>query len=58
MPLSETDQLVAAARKQGKDAWYLVANNEGHGFRKKQNRDLFYQLTVQFFDKHLASSAD
>jgi dipeptidyl aminopeptidase/acylaminoacyl peptidase len=53
VPLSETDQLVAAVEKQGKDVWYLVANNEGHGFRKKQNRDLFYQLTVLFFDKHL-----
>jgi len=53
VPLSETDQLVAAVKKQGKDVWYMVANNEGHGFRKKKNRDTFWQLSVLFFEKHL-----
>ena len=53
VPLSETDQLVAAVKKQGKDVWYMVANNEGHGFRKKGNRDAFWQLSVMFFEKHL-----
>jgi hypothetical protein len=33
--------------------WYMVANNEGHGFRKKGNRDTFWQLSVMFFEKHL-----
>jgi dipeptidyl aminopeptidase/acylaminoacyl peptidase len=31
----------------------MVANNEGHGFRKKGNRDTFWQLSVMFFEKHL-----
>jgi dipeptidyl aminopeptidase/acylaminoacyl peptidase len=53
VPLSETDQLVEAVRRQGQDVWYMVARNEGHGFRKKDNRDLFYQLSVLFFEKHL-----
>ena len=53
VPLSETDQIVAAVRKNGRDVWYMVANNEGHGFRKKENRDLFYMLTVLFLEKHL-----
>ncbi len=29
----------------GGEAWYLAAKDEGHGFRKKQNRD-FYLETV------------
>ena len=53
VPLSETDQVVAAVRKQGKDVWYMVANNEGHGFRKKVNRDTFYLLAMMFIEKHL-----
>ena len=54
VPLSETDQMVEAVREKGQDVWYMVARNEGHGFRKKDNRDLFYELTVLFLDKHLA----
>ncbi len=53
VPLSETDQIVDAVRKQGQDVWYMVANNEGHGFRKKKNRDMFYLLTMLFLEKHL-----
>lgn len=53
VPLSETDQMVEAVGKQGQSVWYMVANNEGHGFRKKDNRDLFYSLTVMFLDQHL-----
>ncbi len=53
VPLSETDQLVEAVKKVGKEVWYMVAKNEGHGFRKKENRDAFWQLTVMFFEKHL-----
>jgi len=53
VPLSETEQLVEAVRRQGQDVWTMVARNEGHGFRKKENRDLFYQLSVLFFDRHL-----
>ena len=55
VPLSESDQIVAEVRKQGKDVWYMVAHDEGHGFRKRKNRDAFYLLTVLFFEKHLAA---
>ncbi|MBW2536862.1 MAG: S9 family peptidase, partial [Deltaproteobacteria bacterium] len=53
VPLSETDQMVEAVRGRGQDVWYMVAMNEGHGFRKKDNRDMFYYLTVMFLEKHL-----
>lgn len=53
VPVSETDQIVEAVRSKGTDVWYMLARNEGHGFRKKENRDLFYQLMVLFFEKHL-----
>ena len=53
VPVSETDQIVEAVRSNGRDVWYMLARNEGHGFRKKENRDLFYQLMILFFEKHL-----
>jgi dipeptidyl aminopeptidase/acylaminoacyl peptidase len=56
VPLSETDQIVEAVRKQGNEVWYMVARNEGHGFRKKENRDIFYLLTVLFLEKHLGAN--
>lgn len=53
VPLSETDQIVEAVRKNGQNVWYMVAKNEGHGFRRKENRDLFNLLTVSFLEQHL-----
>ena len=53
VPVSETDAIVAEVKKQGRDVWYMVAKNEGHGFQKKDNRDMFYMLTVLFLEKHL-----
>jgi hypothetical protein len=31
----------------------MLATNEGHGFRKKENRDLYEQIVVMFFQEHL-----
>jgi dipeptidyl aminopeptidase/acylaminoacyl peptidase len=39
VPYTEDEQLVAKVRAQGGDVWYMLANDEGHGFRKKSNRD-------------------
>jgi len=39
VPLSEAEQIVARLRSRGGDVWYLQARDEGHGFRKQQNRD-------------------
>jgi len=53
VPASEAEQLVEAVRGAGQDVWYMLARNEGHGFRKKENHDLFVQLTVMFLEHHL-----
>jgi dipeptidyl aminopeptidase/acylaminoacyl peptidase len=39
VPQSEAEQIVQALRGRGKDVWYLLGLNEGHGFRKKENVD-------------------
>jgi len=53
VPVTEAEQMVAALRDQGSPVWYLNALNEGHGFRKKENRDLFSEATILFLERHL-----
>jgi dipeptidyl aminopeptidase/acylaminoacyl peptidase len=55
VPASESDQLVRAVRAGGQRVWYLLAHDEGHGFRKKPNRDLSSLLTALFLEQHLAA---
>jgi len=52
VPITEAEQMVARIRGNGGDVWYLMAKDEGHGFRKKQNRD-FYLWTVALFLERL-----
>ena len=53
VPVTEATQMVAALREQGSEVWYMNALNEGHGYRKKENRDLYQQATVLFLRTHL-----
>lgn len=53
VPVGEAEQIVAAIRGNGGKAWYLLANDEGHGFRKKSNRDYYYWSMVLFLEEHL-----
>ncbi len=53
VPVSEAEQMVAALRAQGSPVWYMNALNEGHGFRKKENRDLFSEATILFLERYL-----
>jgi dipeptidyl aminopeptidase/acylaminoacyl peptidase len=53
VPVTESEQVVRDVRAAGYEVWYMKAMNEGHGFRKKENRDLFQQLTVLFLERQL-----
>ena len=53
VPVTEAEQIVAALRDQGSPVWYMNALNEGHGFRKKENRDLFSEATILFLQTYL-----
>lgn len=48
VPLSEAEQMVAQVKSNGSPIWYMMAKDEGHGFRKKSNADLQFYATVQF----------
>ena len=53
VPRSESEQMVAAVRKNGTPVWYLMAKDEGHGFLKKTNRDFLLYATVMFVKEYL-----
>lgn len=53
VPWQEAEDMVAAIRKTGTPVWYLMATDEGHGFRKKQNNDFLFYSTVMFVKKYL-----
>jgi dipeptidyl aminopeptidase/acylaminoacyl peptidase len=53
VPVTEAVQVVEALRAQAQPVWYMNALNEGHGYRKKENRDVYQQATVLFLRQHL-----
>ena len=53
VPASEADQIIAAVRDNGGEAWHFLAQNEGHGFAKKENADYFLWSSILFWQRHL-----
>jgi len=53
VPYTEAEQIVKAVRANGQPAWYLLFNDEGHGFRKKSNNDYFNAATMLFWKQYL-----
>jgi dipeptidyl aminopeptidase/acylaminoacyl peptidase len=49
----ESDEIVEAARANGVPVEYIVFPDEGHGFRRKENRIRASDAFVDFLDKHL-----
>lgn len=54
VPVTESTQVVSALREQNVPVWYMNALNEGHGYRKKENRDVYQQATALFLKEHLS----
>ena len=53
----ESDEIVAAARKNGVPVEYIVFEDEGHGFVKKENEIEGYTAVLTFLDKYLKGEA-
>ncbi|MGH8516689.1 MAG: alpha/beta hydrolase family protein, partial [Panacagrimonas sp.] len=58
VPASEAEQIVRTVREQGGQVWYLLAKDEGHGFRKKPNRDLATAASALFLRQCLGIAVD
>jgi dipeptidyl aminopeptidase/acylaminoacyl peptidase len=53
VPASEADQIVKAVRENGRTAWHLLAQDEGHGFAKKANQDYQFWTSLMFWQANL-----
>jgi dipeptidyl aminopeptidase/acylaminoacyl peptidase len=53
VPVGEAEQITAAIRENEGTVWYLLARDEGHGFRKKKNRDFYRHAMVLFLEEYL-----
>ncbi len=53
VPKTEAIQIVDTLKKQGTPVWFLMANDEGHGFAKKKNADFQFYSTIQFIREYL-----
>jgi dipeptidyl aminopeptidase/acylaminoacyl peptidase len=53
VPRTESEQMVAKVKQHGTPVWYLLARDEGHGFRKKANVDYLFYATVAFVRRFL-----
>ncbi|HUG71518.1 MAG TPA: S9 family peptidase [Pirellulaceae bacterium] len=54
VPFTEAQQIAEKVRSQGRPVWTVYAENEGHGFGKKDNADYLRAVQVMFLKQHLA----
>ncbi len=53
VPASEAVQMKDRIAKGGGTVWFLMADDEGHGFRKKDNTDFQFYATIAFVQQFL-----
>ena len=58
VPYTEAEQIVRAVRANGQPVWYLLFNDEGHGFARKANSDYFGAATIRFWQQHLLGGGE
>ena len=49
----ESDEIVAGVRKNGVPVEYVLFEDEGHGFVKKENQIEAYSKVLEFLDVYL-----
>ena len=57
VPASESEQIVNALRDRGQPVWYIEALNEGHGYDRKENRNVYEQAAILFMQQYLVNAA-
>ncbi|MDZ7668491.1 MAG: S9 family peptidase [Gammaproteobacteria bacterium] len=55
VPAGESEQIYQALQRNGVPVWYVLALDEGHGFRKKANSDYAAAATVAFLQRFALS---
>ncbi len=58
VPASESAQIYDALAERGVPVWYVLALDEGHGFRKKANSDYAAAATVLFLQRFVLDGSE
>jgi len=53
VPWSESRQMLDKLKNNGITTWFLMANDEGHGYAKKKNQDFLFYASVMFVRRFL-----
>ena len=53
VPWTESEQIVRSLQARGTPVWYLLADNEGHGFARRENADYYFAALMQFVQQTL-----
>ena len=53
VPFFEAEQIAAKVRASSRSVWTVFADNEGHGFAKKENADYQRAVEAMFLKQHL-----
>ena len=48
VPWTESEQIVRSLQSRNTPVWYLLADNEGHGFARRENADYWFAALIQF----------
>lgn len=58
VPASEALQMAETLRGNAVPVWFLMADDEGHGFVKKKNVEFQFYATVQFMQTYLLGASE
>jgi dipeptidyl aminopeptidase/acylaminoacyl peptidase len=53
VPWTESRQMLDKLKNNGIATWFLMANDEGHGYAKKKNQDFLFYATIMFVRHYL-----
>ena len=53
VPVGEAEQIYKTVSEKGIEAWYMLAHDEGHGFKRRRNNDAYENAMVEFLRKFL-----
>ena len=51
VPYTESEQIVTTVKSHGVPVAYILADNEGHGFVRKDNADYFFLAMIEFIGR-------
>jgi acetyl esterase/lipase/Tol biopolymer transport system component len=53
VPYTESEQIVRGLQARQVPVWYLLADNEGHGFARRENADYYFATLCKFIEQTL-----